>query len=52
MSVLSIFVIALAAGLAYYFMGSLLYIIGGSLLVIGVIVYLVFVIRAGVESIE
>jgi hypothetical protein len=52
MSVLSIFVISLGAGLLYFFMGSVLYIIGGSLLIIAVIVYLILVIRVGVEFVE
>jgi HAE1 family hydrophobic/amphiphilic exporter-1 len=52
MSILSIFAIIIVAGALYYFLGSILYIIGGSVLVIAVIVFLVFAIRSGVESVE
>ena len=51
-SVLAIVVISLGAGVLYYLMGSILYIISGSVLVVGTIVYLVFVIKQGVEVIE
>jgi HAE1 family hydrophobic/amphiphilic exporter-1 len=52
MSVLSLFVIALGAGLLYFFMGSVMYIIGGSILMVLVILYIVLIIRKGVEVVE
>lgn len=52
MSILAILIIPVAAGLLYFFMGALWYLIVGGVLLVAAIVYLVFVIKGGVEAIE
>lgn len=52
MSVLLILAIAIAGGLLFYFMGSVLYLVGSTILLLAVLVYLVLELRKGVEAIE